>query len=117
MKTIKEILREGVERGHWKVEDLDPKPRGYTPGAAPPQNLLRDSPPVVQKVQVIDDKDLPPMPHGITPAQADSQPLNLYAEETLVSGIQESSGGQTHPDNAPQLPVDGEADGSVFELW
>lgn len=82
MKSLKEILREGVELGHWTVEQIDAIPTGLCPGAKPPRNLLRDEAPVVEKVQVIADKDLPPMPHGVTPAEPDG-PLTLEEEFPL----------------------------------
>ena len=77
MKSLKEILREGVELGHWTVEQLDPIPDGHCPGAPMPRNLLRSGPPVVEKVQVTDDRDLPVMPTGVTPAERHDLPITL----------------------------------------
>ena len=73
-------LRRGVEAGLWTVEDLDRSPSGRSPNLSPPRNLLREAAPVVEKVQIIDDKDLPPMPHGVTPAQREDLPLTLDEE-------------------------------------
>ena len=83
MKSLQEILREGVKNGRWKVEDIDPAPTGLCPGAPAPRNLLRDGPPVVEKVQVIADKDLPVMPTGHTPAEALDLPITLEEEFPL----------------------------------
>lgn len=87
------ILRRGVEAGHWTVEQLDHPSLGFQdctrvdrrtfPGGYEGvqfRNLLRDGPPVVEKVQVIDDKDLPVMPTGHTPAQELDLPITLEEE-------------------------------------
>ena len=89
LAETKRILREGVEKGYWTVEHLDRPSLGFQDCTRVDRrhfqggyegvqfrNLLRDGPPVAERVQVIDDKDLPPMPHGSTPAQADG-PLTI----------------------------------------
>lgn len=89
ISTVIATLRRGVEAGHWTVEQLDHPSLGFQdctrvdrrtfPGGYEGvqfRNLLRDGPPVVEKVQVIADKDLPPMPHGVTPAEPDG-PLTI----------------------------------------
>ena len=96
ISSVIQTLRKGVEAGHWTVEDLDrPSPgfvsmtrvdrRIFQGGYEGVQfrNLLRDGPPVVEKVQVIADKDLPPMPHGVTPAQHEDLPITLEEEFPL----------------------------------
>ena len=90
IEAIKQQLREGVEKGYWTIEQLDHPSLGFQdcmkvdrrtfPGGFEGvqfRNLLRDSPPVAEKVQVIDDKDLPPMPTGATPAQTPDLPVTL----------------------------------------
>ena len=89
ISSVIQTLRRGVEAGHWTVEQLDHPSLGFQdctrvdrrtfPGGYEGvqfRNLLRDAPPVAEKVQVISDKDLPPMPHGVTPAEADG-PLTV----------------------------------------
>lgn len=90
LASVKQILREGVEKGHWTVEQLDHPSLGFQNCTAVDRrifsngyegvqyrNLLRDAPPVVEKIQVIDDHDLPPLPTGITPAERQDLPLTL----------------------------------------
>ena len=86
---LKELLRKGVEKGYWTVEDLDRPSPGFqdTLSSVNPtyfkdgyqgvqfRNLLRDGAPIAERVQVIDDRDLPPMAHGVTPAQTTDLPL------------------------------------------
>ena len=104
LSSVMQTLRRGIEAGHWTLEDLDKPTKGWLEATdtsysslslkakqegtvynenfgesfkAPVyRNLLRDGAPVVEKVQVISDKDLPPMPHGVTPAEPDG-PLTL----------------------------------------
>ena len=95
IESIKQQLREGVEKGYWTIEQLDRPSAGFQACTKVDRrifaggyegvqfrNLLRASPPVVEKVQVIDSKDLPPMPTGHTPAQAPKLPLTLDEEES-----------------------------------
>lgn len=90
INETKRILREGVEKGLWTVEQLDRPSFGFQDCANVDRrtfpdgyqgvqfrNLLRDGAPVAEKVQVIDDKDLPPMAHGVTPAQTPDLDLTL----------------------------------------
>ena len=74
--SVQQQLRDGIAKGYWTIEDLDTPPPGFIGDPEKYRNLLRDGPPVVEKVQVISDKDLPPMPHGVTPAEADG-PLTV----------------------------------------
>ena len=89
--SVKRILREGVEKGHWTVEQLDHPSLGFIDCTAVDRehfrggyegvqfrNLLRDTAqPHPEAVQVISDRDLPPMPQGVTPAQRQDLPLTL----------------------------------------
>ena len=90
LHETKRILREGVEKGYWTVEQLDHPSLGFQDCTRVDRqhfqggyegvqfrNLLRDGPPVVEKVQVINDKDLPVMPTGHTPAEALDLPITL----------------------------------------
>ena len=96
ISSVIQTLRKGVEAGHWTVEDLDRPSPGFVsmtrvdrrtfPGGYEGvqfRNLLRDGPPVVEKVQVIDDKDLPVLPTGHTPAEALDLPITLEEEFPL----------------------------------
>ena len=87
--SLMQLLRRGIQSGLWTLEDLDKPSPGFIECTRVDRehfkggyegvqfrNLLRDGPPVAERVQVIDDKDLPPMPHGITPAEADG-PLTV----------------------------------------
>ena len=88
--SIRLTLQKAIQAGHFTLDDLDTPSPGFRactrvdrrtfPGGYEGvqfRNLLRDGPPVVEKVQVIDDKDLPPMPNGYTPAEELDLPITL----------------------------------------
>lgn len=91
LASVKQILREGVEKGHWTVEQLDHPSLGFQNCTAVDRrifsngyegvqyrNLLRDAvQPHPEAVQVISDRDLPPMPQGVTPAERQDLPLTI----------------------------------------
>ena len=93
--SIRLTLQKAIQAGHFTLEDLDRPSPGFQACTAVDRrvfpsgyegvqfrNLLRASPPVVEKVQVIDNKALPPMPTGHTPAQTPNLPLTLDEEES-----------------------------------
>ena len=123
MVDLKQLLREGVEKGYWTLDALDRPSPGFVsctrvdrkafPGGyegIQHQNLLKvQGIPHPETVQVIDNKDLPPMPHGVTPAQAIKLPLTLD-EEKGPDPIQERSADSSdeHPHESDELqPVAG----------
>ena len=78
MAEVMALLRRGVNRGWWTVEDLDKKGDGAIKHWEP-VNLLREAGAAPEAVQVTSERDLPPLPHGVTPAQPDG-PLTLEQE-------------------------------------
>jgi len=75
------ILRDGIDKGRWTLEDLD-SPGPHTIAncqGAHYRNPLRDPPPV-EAVQVSDPRDFTPNP-GSTPANAPPLPLTLDQPE------------------------------------
>ena len=78
MAEVMSLLRRGVNRGWWTVEDLDEKGDGAIKNWEP-VNLLRENGVAPEAVQVTSERDLPPLPHGITRPQADG-PLTLEQE-------------------------------------
>ena len=94
--SIRLTLQKAIQAGHFTLDDLDTPSAGFRectkvdrrtfPGGYEGvqfRNLLRDGPPVVEKVQVIDDKDLPVLPTGHTPAEALDLPITLEEEFPL----------------------------------
>ena len=77
LASVQQKLRDGIAKGYWTIEDLDAPPPGFIGDPQKYRNLLRDGPLVIEKVQVIDDKDLPPMPNGYTPAEELDLPITL----------------------------------------
>ena len=91
--SIRLTLQKAIQAGHFTLDDLDTPSAGFRectkvdrrtfPGGYEGvqfRNLLRDGPPVVEKVQVINDKDLPVMPTGHTPAEELDLPITLEEE-------------------------------------
>ena len=94
--SIRLRLLKAVQDGRFRMEALDHPSPGFQKNTnvhpmffkhgyqgVQHRNLLRDAPPVVEKVQVIDDKDLPPMPHGVTPAQHEDLPITIEEDFPL----------------------------------
>ena len=97
MVDLKQMLRQGVEKGYWTFDALDRPSPGFVsctrvdrkafPGGyegIQHRNLLKaPGIPHPETVEVINNKDLPPMPHGVTPAQDIKLPITLDEEESL----------------------------------
>jgi hypothetical protein len=97
MVDLKQLLREGVEKGYWTLDALDRPSPGFVsctrvdrkafPGGyegIQHQNLLKaPGIPHPETVEIIDNKDLPPMPHGVTPAESKKLPLTLETADKL----------------------------------
>lgn len=112
MVDLKQMLRQGVEKGYWTFDALDRPSPGFVsctrvdrkafPGGyegIQHRNLLKaPGIPHPETVEVINNKDLPPMPHGVTPAQAIKLPITLDEEESL-NPVQERS-----TDSADECP-------------
>ena len=130
MVDLKQMLREGVEKGYWTLDSLDRPSPGFVscshvdrrafPGGyegVQHRNLLKaPGIPHPETVEVINNKDLPPMPHGVTPAESHDLPLTLDEEESPAPF---QAGGETHaadehPHQPDQLPA---AAGSEALPW
>lgn len=113
MVDLKQMLRQGVEKGYWTFDALDRPSPGFVsctrvdrkafPGGyegIQHRNLLKaPGIPHPETVEVINNKDLPPMPHGVTPAQDVKLPITLDEEESL-NPVQERS-----TDSADECPL------------
>ena len=55
LSSVRRLLRDGITKGYWTLEDLDTPP----PGSISPKhrNLLRDPEPPQERVQLTDPRD------------------------------------------------------------
>ena len=84
------LLRSGINKGYWTLEDLDVPPPGYIGDPESYVNLLRTDPEPAERVEVVSPRDLtpPPDPAPLEPnVELDGVTLITNADPTDLSDL------------------------------
>ena len=92
------VLREGIEKGRWTLQDLDNPPPGWVlneldakriPGFTPRpyRNLLRDEPAPTERVEVVSPRDFAVAQAPADPVRRGSTPVLLGADGPMAESF------------------------------
>jgi hypothetical protein len=95
------VLRQGIEKGRWTLQDLDTPPPGWLlneldakliPGFTPPayRNLLRDEPTTAERVEVVSPRDFAVVDATPNPVQRGSTPVLLGANGAVAESLSDA---------------------------
>jgi len=96
------VLRQGIEKGRWTLQDLDNPPPGWLlseldakriPGFTPRpyRNLLRDEPAPAERVQITDPRDFAVAQAPANHVQRGSAPLSVGTNGAMAEPLSHES--------------------------